>query len=49
MLKITVKPRGRAKVKLAHRGKARVRIHVTFDPDGGAPRTKSRRILLRRR
>jgi hypothetical protein len=48
-LKLTVRARGRAKTRLNRRGKTRVRVHISFDPDGGAPVMKSRRVVLRKR
>ena len=46
-LKLTVKPRGQALRRVHRRGKARVKIHVTFSPDAGAPIERIRRVTLR--
>jgi hypothetical protein len=48
-VKLAVKPKGKAKDKLADRGKAKVNAEVTYTPDGGDQRTKSKRIKLTRR
>ena len=46
---LKVHAKGKAKRKLAERGRARVRASVTFQPDGGEPNTKSTGLILKRR
>ncbi len=48
-VKLKVRPRGRTKKKLARKGAAKVEVKVTFAPEGGDPKTKRKRIKLRRR
>lgn len=48
-VKLTVKPRGRTKSRLRARGKAKLKVFITYAPTGGAEVTKSRRIVLKRR
>jgi hypothetical protein len=45
-VRLKVKPKGKAKEKLADEGKAKVRAAVTYTPDGGDPNTKSKKITL---
>jgi hypothetical protein len=47
--KLAIKPRRKAKKKLAARGNAKVRAEVTFTPDGGEPNTQTRRVRLVKR
>jgi RTX calcium-binding nonapeptide repeat (4 copies) len=47
-LKLRVKPKGRARRKLAASGKAKVAAEVTFTPDGGSPSTRTKALKLRR-
>jgi hypothetical protein len=47
--RLSVKPKGKARRRLARRGKAKVTAEVTFKPEGGAPATHSERIKLVRR
>ncbi|HSI79300.1 MAG TPA: hypothetical protein VK919_01490, partial [Solirubrobacterales bacterium] len=46
---LPVVARGRAAKQLRRRGTVRVSARVTYTPDGGAPRTKAKRIKLVRR
>lgn len=46
-LKLTVKPRGQARQRVHRRGKARVRIRVSFATDAGPVIAVKRRITLR--
>jgi NHL repeat len=46
--RLAVKPKGKAKRKLARKGKARVRSAVTYVPTGGDPNKKSKRVKLKR-
>jgi len=46
-VKLAVKPKGKAKEKLADTGKAKVKAEVTYTPDGGDPSTKSKRVKLK--
>jgi hypothetical protein len=48
-VKLKLKPMGKAKKKLADKGRAKVKAGVTFIPDGGDPNTKSKRVKLARR
>jgi hypothetical protein len=48
-IRLKVRPRARAKEKLADRGKLKVRAHVTYTPTGGQPNTKSKKLKLKRR
>lgn len=43
---LKVKPKGKAKKKLADEGRAKVKAEVTYTPDGGDPNTKSRKVKL---
>jgi hypothetical protein len=44
--KLPIKPRGKVKRRLGSRGEAKVKVEVTFKPEGGASRTKSKRVKL---
>jgi hypothetical protein len=46
-VKLTIKPRGRARRKLHRRGKVTVRARVTFAPDAGAASTRQRSVTLK--
>jgi Tol biopolymer transport system component len=46
-VKLPVKPKGKAKQKLADKGKAKVKAEVTYTPDGGEPITKSKPVKLK--
>jgi hypothetical protein len=54
-VRLPIRPRGKAKRRLAARaagkgpGRLKVRVRVTFTPDGGSPRTKSKRLKLVKR
>jgi Ca2+-binding RTX toxin-like protein len=48
-VKLAVKPKGKAKEKLADTGKAKVNAEVTYTPDGGDPNTQSKQVKLVRR
>jgi hypothetical protein len=48
-VKLTIRPRGRALLRLRHRGMATVRARVTFTPDLGAASSRERRVTLKRR
>ena len=48
-VKLTVKPKGNAKEKLADKGKAKVKARVTYTPDGGNPNTESKQVKLKRK
>ena len=45
-VKLQVKLKGKAREKLAQKGKAKVGVDVTFSPDGGDPETKSATVKL---
>lgn len=47
-VKLKLKPKGKAKKKLADKGKAKVKAKVTYTPDGGDQKTKSKRVKLKR-
>ena len=48
-VQLPIKPRGKAKRKLAEDGKAKVRVEVTYTPDGGEPNTERKKIKLVKR
>jgi glucose/arabinose dehydrogenase len=48
-VKLAVEPAGRLARRLARAGAARVAAKVTYEPNGGDPRTKRKRIRLRDR
>jgi hypothetical protein len=48
-VKLPVKPKGKAKQKLADTGKAKVKVEVSYTPDGGDESTQSARIKLVKR
>lgn len=48
-VRLDVRPRGRAAKRLAAKGRAKVRATVTYTADGGSPRTKTKRVNLRRK
>jgi hypothetical protein len=48
-VRLPIKPRRKAKQKLATKGKAKVKAKVTFTPDGGDPNTRSKRLKLVKR
>jgi lysophospholipase L1-like esterase len=47
--KLPIKPRRKAKKRLAAKGKAKVKAEVTYTPDGGEPNTQSKRLKLVKR
>ena len=47
-VQLTIKPTGRAKKKLAQHGKAKVKVEVTYTPDGGEPETQTATLKLKR-
>ena len=47
-VQLAIVPRGKAKRKLAHKGKAKVKVEVTYTPDGGQPSTQTRAVKLKR-
>jgi Ig domain of plant-specific actin-binding protein len=48
-VKLKIKPRGGVKRRLRRNGKAKVRLFVTYDSELSGPRTKQRRVTLKRR
>jgi hypothetical protein len=44
--KLQVKAKGKAKKRLAEKGKTKVNVQVTYTPDGGDANTKSRQVKL---
>ncbi len=46
-LKLTIKPKGKAKKLLAEEGTAKVSAKITFKPTSGAPVTKTKKITLK--
>jgi len=46
---LTIKPKGKSKKGLRNRGRAPVRITVTYTPDGGDPASQNERIVLRKK
>jgi hypothetical protein len=47
--KLSIKPKGKAKKRLNHSGKTKVKAEVTFAPDGSEPNLKRKRIKLLKR
>jgi hypothetical protein len=47
--KLPIKPRRKAKQKLAAKGEAKVKAEVTYTPDGGEPNTRTRGVRLIKR
>ena len=47
-VKLAIRPKGKAKRKLARAGKLTVNVAVTYRPSGGDPATKTKKIRLRR-
>jgi hypothetical protein len=47
--KLPIKPRRKAKQKLAAKGKAKVKAEVTYTPDGGEPNSHTKRLRLIKR
>ena len=47
-MKLTIKPKGKAKRKLKKSGKAAVKAEVTFTPDGGDAAAKAKRVKLKK-
>jgi sugar lactone lactonase YvrE len=45
-VQLAIKPRGRAKKRLAEKGKAKVKADVTYTPDGGEPNTQIAALKL---
>jgi Tol biopolymer transport system component len=45
-ISVPIKPKGKAKKKLADRGKAKVAATIVFTPSGGTPNTQDKRIKL---
>jgi hypothetical protein len=45
-VRLPIKPRGRAKEQLADNGKAKVKVEVTYTPDGGQPDTQVAALKL---
>ena len=48
-VKLLVKPRGKAKTKLAASGKTKVKATVSYTPDNGDRNTKTKRVKLVKR
>ncbi|MGH2962548.1 MAG: hypothetical protein ACRDL3_10215 [Solirubrobacterales bacterium] len=48
-VKLRIKPKRRSKRRLNLRGKAKVKANVTYTPDGGDPRTKMKKVKLKKR
>jgi len=48
-VRLPVKPKVRLKRFLKKHGKARIRVNVTFRPEGGVPRTREKVIVLKRK
>jgi virginiamycin B lyase len=48
-VQLPIKPRGRAKNKLAHKGKVKIRVEVTYAPDGGEPSRQTTALKLIKR
>lgn len=49
IVRVPVKPKGRLHRYLRRRGKARIRIRITFRPFGGVPVTRRLSLALRKR
>ena len=47
--RLSIRPKGKVKRQLINRGKVTVDAEVTFKPEGGDPRTKSKTVGLVRR
>ena len=45
-VQLPIVPQGRAKRKLAHKGKAKVKVEFTYTPDGGDPEAQTRTLKL---
>jgi hypothetical protein len=48
-LKLTVKAKGKAKKKLSATGKVKVKVKLVFQPENGAPVTKTKSIVLKKK
>ncbi|MGN6201237.1 MAG: hypothetical protein ACTHNY_02380 [Solirubrobacterales bacterium] len=48
-LKLTIKSKGKAKKKLNSTGKAKVKVKLVFKPENGAPVTKTKSIVLKKK
>jgi len=48
-LKVTIKAKGKAKKKLNATGKAKVKVKLVFKPENGAPVTKTKSIVLKKK
>lgn len=48
-LKLPIKPKGKAKKQLKRKGKTKVRADVTYTPSGGEPRTKAKKVALKKK
>jgi hypothetical protein len=48
-VQLSIQPHGRAKKKLAHKGKVKVKAEVTYTPDGGEPDTQTTGLKLIKR
>ena len=48
-LKLTIKAKGKAKKKLNSTGKAKVKVKLVFKPENGAPVTKTKSIVLKKK
>jgi GH24 family phage-related lysozyme (muramidase) len=48
-LKVTIKAKGKAKKKLGATGKAKVKAKIVFKPENGAPVTKTKSIVLKKK
>ena len=47
-VQLAIKPRGKAKKKLAKKGKVKVGVEVTYTPDGGEPEAQVATLRLKR-
>jgi hypothetical protein len=48
-LKVTIKAKGKAKTKLGETGKAKVKAKIVFKPSNGAPVTKTKSVMLKKK
>ena len=48
-MELTIRAKGKKKLKLNDTGKVKVKPKITYTPTGGAPNTQSRKVKLRKR
>jgi hypothetical protein len=49
VVKLNVRPKGKARKKLIRKGKATVKVTITFTPTGGEPTSQIKSVKLKKK